>query len=241
MGGMRRLGAIVGAGAVLAVIAAARHRGSVIGRRVPGGILIGDAAAYDALSRLLFGSRFSSIAADIAAAAPSGATVLDVGCGPGHLAITLAGRYGLDVVGLDLDPAMIERARANADRATDIAGRRSRFVLGDVAALPFPDGLFDLVLSTFSVHHWANPTAGLTEIRRVLREDGRVLLWDFKRGFPFHAHMPDPVKHARGALLRVVSVTPWRWPWRLALTQRIELARDSEDPGQAGRADQRAG
>jgi SAM-dependent methyltransferase len=43
--------------------------------------------------------------------------VLEVGCGPGHLSIRLARQPGLDVTGLDLDPAMIERARANADRA----------------------------------------------------------------------------------------------------------------------------
>jgi SAM-dependent methyltransferase len=194
---------------------------------VPGGILIGDAVAYDAHSRLLFGSLFGPIAADVAAVAPDGARVLEVGCGPGHLSIRLARQHGLDVTGLDLDPAMIERARANADQAGDGDERRPSFLVGDVASLPFPDGSFDLVISTFSMHHWADPAAGLAEIGRVLRSDARALVWDFRSGvWPFHADLPDPVEHTQGAPLRVVSATPWRWPWRLNLTQRIELVRD---------------
>src|SRR6266545_6942703 len=112
-----------------AAVAVVRHgRGAATGQRVPGGILIGDAVAYDALiHRLVLGSLFGRIAADVAAVAPDGARVLEVGCGPGRLSIRLARQHGLEVTGLDLDPAMIERARANADRPGTArrAGRRS--------------------------------------------------------------------------------------------------------------------
>src|SRR6266545_2053008 len=183
------LGAIVGAvmgrprrfvillATAAAAVAVVRHgRGAATGRRVPGGILIGDAVVYDALSRLVLGSLFGRIAADVAAVAPDGARVLEVGCGPGHLSIRLARQHGLDVTGLDLDPAMIERARANADRQRNGDERRPSLLVGDVASLAFPDGSFDLVVSTLSMHHWADPTAGLAEIGRVLRPGARALV-----------------------------------------------------------------
>src|SRR5829696_846048 len=117
MGRPRTLVMLLGAAA--AVVAVVRHGGDAAkGRKVPGVILIGDAVAYDAMSRLMLGSLFGPIAADVAAVAPDGARVLEVGCGPGQLSIRLSREYGLDVSGLDLDPAMIERARANADRAS---------------------------------------------------------------------------------------------------------------------------
>jgi SAM-dependent methyltransferase len=65
--------------------------------------------------------------------------VLEVGCGPGHLSIRLARDHGLEVTGLDLDPAMIARARANTDRAGNRGGPRPSFLVGEVAALAFPD------------------------------------------------------------------------------------------------------
>jgi ubiquinone/menaquinone biosynthesis C-methylase UbiE len=135
------------------------------------------------------------------------------------------------VTGLDLDPAMIARAQANTDRALNGEGRRPSFLVGDVAALAFPDGSFDLVVSTLSMHHWADPAAGLAEIGRVLRPGGRALIWDFRPGArphpfgPRHAHMPDPADHAHGSPLRVENATPWHWPWRFALTQRVQLIR----------------
>ncbi len=224
----RAVAILLGATAVFAAgIAAARHRGAAMGRRVPGGILIGSATAYDAFShRLVLASFFGPIADDVAAVAQGGARVLEVGCGPGRLSIALARRLGLDVTGLDLDPAMIERASVNADHEMGGDERRPTFVVGDVAALPFPDGSFDVVVSTLSMHHWSDPRAGLTEISRVLRPDGRALVWDFRRGtVPFHPHMPDPLEHTHGGALRVASAAPWRWPWRLRLTQRIELVR----------------
>ena len=131
------------------------------------------------------------------------------------------------MTGLDLDPAMVERARANADRKPKGAALRPDFIVGDVAALPFPDKSFDLVVSTLSMHHWADATAGLAEIERVLRPAGRALIWDLRAGMvPFHAHAPDPVESVHGSPLRVLSSTPWAWPWKLKLTQRIELARE---------------
>jgi ubiquinone/menaquinone biosynthesis C-methylase UbiE len=197
---------------------------------VAGGTLVGDAVVYDTMSRLLLGPLVERIAADVATVAPGGARVLEVGCGPGHLSIRLARHHGFDVTGLDLDPTMIARARANADRPGNGDQRRPSFLVGDVAALAFPDGSFDLAVSTLSMHHWADPAAGLAEIGRVLRPGARALVWDFRPGVrlhpfgPRHAHVPDPVEHTRSSLLRLVSTGPWPWPWRLNLLQRMELA-----------------
>jgi SAM-dependent methyltransferase len=239
MGRPRKL-AILAAVAVAAVAVVRHSRRAGQGHRVPGGILIGDAGVYDALSRLLLGSLVERIAADIAAAVPDGAQVLEVGCGPGHLSIRLARQHGFEVIGLDLDPAMIARAQANADRPGSGDQRRPAFLVGDVASLAFPDRSFDLVVSTLSMHHWADPTAGLAEIGRVLRPDARALIWDFRPGAwphpfgPRHAHAPDPVDHTRSSPLRVVNATPWPWPWRFTLTQRIELVRADGSPGPTG-------
>jgi SAM-dependent methyltransferase len=219
------------AGMAAGAVAVLRHgHRAARGRQVPGGILIGDAVVYDTLSRLLLGSLVRRIAGDVAAVAPAGARVLEVGCGPGQLSVRLARQHGLEVTGLDLDPAMIARAQANTDRP-GTGERRPSFLVGDVAALAFPDRSFDLVVSTLSMHHWADPAAGLAEIGRVLRPDARALVWDFRPGVrphlfgPGHAQIPDPVDHARGSPLRVVNTTAWPWPWRFNLTQRIELVR----------------
>jgi SAM-dependent methyltransferase len=227
---------VILAGAAAAALVVLRHgRHAARGHQVPGGILIGNAVLYDKLSRLLLGPFLARIAADVAAVTPDGARVLEVGCGPGHLSTRMA-HHGFDVTGLDLDPAMIARARANADRLGDGDQRRPSFLVGDVAALAFPDRSFGLVVSTLSMHHWADPTAGLAEIGRVLRPGARALVWDFRPGVrphpfgPRHAHLPDPVDHSRGSRLRVVKATPWPWPWRFQLTQRIELVRANRSP-----------
>jgi ubiquinone/menaquinone biosynthesis C-methylase UbiE len=174
MGRPRRFVILLGAAAAAMVVV--RHgRGAAMRRGVPGGILIRDAAVYDTLSRFLLGPFVGRIAADVAAATPDGARVLEVGCGPGHLSIRLARQHGLEVTGLDLDPAMIQRARTNVDRLGDGDERRPSFLVGDVASLAFPDGSFDRVVSTLSMHHWADPAAGLAEIGRVLRPGGVAL------------------------------------------------------------------
>jgi ubiquinone/menaquinone biosynthesis C-methylase UbiE len=228
---------VILAGAAAAALAVLRHgRHAAQGHQASEGILIGDAVGYDTLSRLLLSPLVKRIAADVVAVAPAGAQVLEVGCGPGRLSIRLARQHGLEVTGLDLDPAMIARAQANTDRAANRGGRHPSFLVGDVAALGFPDRSFDLVVSTLSMHHWADPAAGLAEIGRVLRPSARALIWDFRPGVrphlfgPRHAHIPDPLEHTRNSRLRMVKATPWPWPWRFQLTQRIELVRANSSP-----------
>jgi SAM-dependent methyltransferase len=220
------------AAAAAAVAAVLRHgRAHDAGRPVPGGILMGNVASYDRMSGFLAGSFFRGIADDVASVASKDARVLEVGCGPGHLSISMASRHGLDVTAIDLDPDMIERARSNASRTPVVDGRAPSFVVGDVASLPFPDGSFDLVVSTFSMHHWADPTAGLGEIGRILRPGARALIWDLRPGggprlFARHHHIPDPAELVDGLPLQLASTTPWRWPWRFSLADRIELVRE---------------
>lgn len=222
--GVMALAALTVGGAVALI-----HRSSRVatGRAVDGGVLIGDAGGYDRVSRLLFGPLFKGIAADVATIAPMGGKTLEVGCGPGLLSVRLARSHGLEVTGLDLDPAMIDRARANAMRSSGGGGPRPSFVIGDVAALPFPDSSFDLVVSTFSMHHWADRTAGLSEIARVLHPGGVALIWDLKPGIvPFHPEMHHPTVEVASLPLRVASLADWRWPGPLTLAQRIVLDRE---------------
>ncbi|HZD80503.1 MAG TPA: class I SAM-dependent methyltransferase [Actinomycetota bacterium] len=191
--------------------------------------IIGGAAVYDRLSRIGLGSFFDHVAADIASTVPKSARVLEAGCGPGHLSIRLADRHRFQVIAVDVDAAMVRRARANARR---VRGRVPSFLVGDVASLAFPDRSFDLVVSTFSMHHWADPAASLVEIGRVLRPGATAIIWDLRPGvIPFHSSVPDPVEHSRGSALRVARVTGRPWPWRFLLTQRIELIREDGPAG----------
>jgi SAM-dependent methyltransferase len=218
------LAALVGGG----IAFARRAHGRVHGDETPGGILMPNPGLYDRASRWLFGSLFGPIAADVAAMAVPGATVLEVGCGPGHLSTRLAAQHGLEVTGIDLDPAMIERARANAARSIPAERPVPELLVADVAALPFPDASFHLVVSTFSMHHWADPVAGLAEIDRVLRPDGRALVWDLRQGFSlFHFRSPDPTAPVLASPLELIDDRPWRWPARLSIARRLELKRGS--------------
>ncbi len=101
-------------------------------------------------------------------------TVLDVACGPGILACAFA-RVVRHVTGIDLTPAMLDRARALASerRLTNITWQQ-----GDVLPLPFPDGRFTVVTARFAFHHFLDPGAVLCEMRRVCASGGRVVVVD---------------------------------------------------------------
>lgn len=101
----------------------------------------------------------------------AGARVLDVACGPGHVAAAAAAR-GARVTGVDLSAEMVGAA-ARAHPAI-------RFRAGDAEALPFDAAGFDAVVCNFGLGHFPRPEVALGEMARVLAPGGRLALtwWD---------------------------------------------------------------
>ena len=148
--------------------------------RFHGAAMFQRADRYDRLANHLTRPLYQRVAADVAAAGGAEAgSVLDVGTGPGRVPILVARALpGWRVEGVDLSGPMVDRARRNAVEAG--LADRVTFTVGDAAALPYPDGSFDLVVSTISLHHWADAEAGLREVRRVLRPRGQAWIYDFR-------------------------------------------------------------
>lgn len=113
-----------------------------------------------------------------------GRRVLDVATGPGTLALIAAAR-GHDVTAIDFAPSMIERLKAEAARrhCTLTAS------VGDGTQLELPDATFDAAFSMFGLIFFADRAKGLTELKRVTRPGGRVLIssWAPFERIPFFA------------------------------------------------------
>ena len=109
---------------------------------------------------------------------PPGGGVLDVGCGGGHLTRNVAEhRPDAKLVGLDLSPDQVRRARRRADRE----GKRIEYVEGSALDLPFADASFDTVISVGSIKHWPDRRRGVAECVRVLRPRGLLLIGEADR------------------------------------------------------------
>ncbi|MFB6104649.1 MAG: methyltransferase domain-containing protein [Halobacteriaceae archaeon] len=96
--------------------------------------------------------------------------VLDVGCGTGFATAGLL-EYVDSVVGIDQSVHQLERA-------WDRLGKHGRvaFHVGDAERLPYRADSFDVVWSSGSIEYWPDPVATLTELRRVLRPGGQLLV-----------------------------------------------------------------
>jgi len=105
-----------------------------------------------------------------------GMNILDVGCGTGsHLEVYQ--RYKCNLYGIDLSPSMLEVARRRL-------GDSIQLDLGDATNMPYEDCTFDLVISMLTIHEMSQKTRSgvLTEMQRVLKDDGHILLIDFHPG-----------------------------------------------------------
>ena len=106
----------------------------------------------------------------------SNSHVLDLCCGTGDMTFALyrhAGTPKPHMVGADFSAAMLERARQKG------AGTPIEWIEADALHMPFADGEFDLVTSAFGFRNLANYDAGLREIYRVLRPEGKIGILDF--------------------------------------------------------------
>ncbi len=138
------------------------------------------ARRYDLLVGVLTLGREQALrrmTADLARLQP-GETVLEVGCGTGSLALVAKRRVGEAgrVAGIDPAPQMIARARSKATRRALSVD----FQVGVIERLPYPDGSFDVVLSSLMMHHLPDDLKreGMAEIARVLKPGGRLLVLD---------------------------------------------------------------
>lgn len=113
----------------------------------------------------------------------SGLSVLDCGCGPGPITLGLAHAVAPGaVVGIDIEPTMIERANALA------AGSgldNIDFQVADIYDLPFDDGSFDIVFSSAVIEHLSDPVRAVRELGRVTRTGGITAVIRTDWTFPF--------------------------------------------------------
>ncbi len=103
-----------------------------------------------------------------------GARVIDIGCGGGHVAYTVAPFVGA-VVAYDFSADMVAAVETEARRRGIGNLTTAR---GPAEALPFPDQSFDAVFSRFTAHHWSDVRQGLREARRVLKRGGIAVFAD---------------------------------------------------------------
>ena len=114
------------------------------------------------------------LAADATEVSPD-TVVVDVGCGTGSALRRIAPRVpDGTLIGLDPIPRMLEIARERASE--DPNGHRIEFREAPAERLPLADDSADLVFAFDSIDHWQDKAAGLREIRRVLRPEGRLVV-----------------------------------------------------------------
>ncbi|HOW27110.1 MAG TPA: arsenite methyltransferase [Elusimicrobiota bacterium] len=129
-----------------------------------------------------------------------GETVLDLGSGAGidcFLAAKKVGARGR-VIGVDMTPEMVSKARRNAKRA---GIRNVEFRLGEIERLPLPDDSVDIVLSNCVINLATDKEKAWTEIHRVLKPGGRVSISDMV----LLKRLPKPVEKSAKAYVGCVA------------------------------------
>lgn len=127
-----------------------------------------DAINYENTSDGRFCSRVYPAVLEEISAKPF-ASLLDVGCGTGIILSRITIKSKL--CGIDLCSQMISRAK-------ETLKDRAELVVGDAESLPWKARTFDTVCCTFSFHHYPNPEKVLSEMNRVLRDNGRLIIAD---------------------------------------------------------------
>ncbi len=111
--------------------------------------------------------------------------ILDVATGTGDLAIAAMKTDPVKIDGIDISAGMLEIGKEKIMRR-GISGK-IEFKKADSENIPFTDNLFDVAMVAFGVRNFADPHKGLSEMRRVIRMNGMILVLEFSKptAFPF--------------------------------------------------------
>jgi ubiquinone/menaquinone biosynthesis C-methylase UbiE len=125
-------------------------------------------------ARLVWGTDARLLYRSLAAISSisEGSAILDVPCGGGVALRALRPEQRVRYVAADISTGMLRRTRREAERRSV---RQVEFVEADVESLPFEDSSFDLCVCLNGLHCFSDPAAGLREIGRCLRPDGRLV------------------------------------------------------------------
>ncbi|MBI5393349.1 methyltransferase domain-containing protein [Candidatus Woesearchaeota archaeon] len=123
-------------------------------------------------------------------ATSSSLKILDIGCGTGQLLSHLVKELPhAELYGIDLTEAMVSLAKQKLKQHKNIMVQQT-----SVEKMPFKDKLFDYVLTTEAFHHFPEPEKALLEMKRVLKDDGKIILIDinFGPGISYIFHKLEP-------------------------------------------------
>ncbi len=138
-----------------------------------------EARDYDAMDFAAVNGRFVADFLQVHGAGRGG-EVLDVGTGPGRIAIALCrADRRCRVLGIDLAGPMLDLGRRNVADA-ELADR-VRFARGDAKNLPFPNGRFEAVMANTIIHHIPDPAPALAEMVRLVAPGGTLFVRDLAR------------------------------------------------------------
>lgn len=106
--------------------------------------------------------------------------LVDIGCGSGNLIVKIAQKFKtIELIGIDISDKILELAKQRAIK--DELNERIKFEIGSVENLPLTDNSVDFIISSLSLHHWINPKLAFEELFRILKVNGSLLLFDFRR------------------------------------------------------------
>lgn len=126
--------------------------------------------------------------------------VLDVGCGTGTVLSMLSKNEGISLAGIDLSEKMLNIAREKLDEKVELK-------IGDSEQLPWDDNTFDAIMCTDSFHHYPEPEKVLSEMARVLKFSGHLIIADPWMLSPFRQVTNLLFKYSKYGDYRIYSKT----------------------------------
>ena len=125
--------------------------------------------------------------------------ILDIATGTGDLALMMASLHPDRIVGLDISAGMLEVGKRKISKAN--LSEKIEMIVGDSEEMPFDDDTFDAITVSFGVRNFAHLDKGLTEIARVLKPTGVLVILEtsnptkfpFKQGYKFYTNYILPI------------------------------------------------